>query len=94
MKREVKVIEQIFKKCNAAGNCTFPKGPKMDEEIKHTGHHKLTATEYIAIMDENFGWCDNPYNPYTKVKEWLNTGELDYANCNFKDDILENITPV
>ena len=41
-------------------------------------------------MDENFGSCKNPGNPYNRVQNFVKTGELDYQHCGFKDNIVKN----
>ena len=56
-------------------------------------HRKITATEYLKIMEDNYGACSNPGNPYTKVKKWLQTGKLS-QDCGTSRDILNNIERV
>lgn len=64
------------------------------EDLKITAvpGKKMKVQDYIDLMDENFGWCSNPFNPYTQLKLWQKTGKMTYEDeCNYKQDILNNL---
>ena len=95
MKTELVKIRKVYDDCAKAGceeSKMFERIPKA-ESVNRTIHRKITATEYLKIMDDNFGSCTNPGNPYTKVKKWLETDEL-VMDCGTSRDILENIERV
>jgi len=95
MKTELAKIRKVYDDCAKEGcqeSKMFERIQKPDT-VNRTIHRKITATEYLKIMDENFGSCTNPGNPYTKVKTWLETGELP-QDCGTAHDILENIERV
>ena len=95
MEIEIGKLRKVFEDCNQnAQNCTYSKGEKSKTPVKVVKNKRLTATEYLQIMEENFGSCENPNTPFTKIGDWLLTGELDYPDCSYKDDILANIEPV
>ena len=93
MEEEITKVKKLYDFCNQTKNCTYPKAAKS-ENLEYSNHQKLTATEYLEIMDENYGSCETKSNPYYKIGNWLLTGELDYPGCNYKDDLLNNIEPI
>ena len=93
MKNEIKKAKSVFSTCAEFSNCTkiAPLRSKTPEsELKRKKYPPLTSKEYLKIMDENFGSCKNPGNPYNRVQNFVKTGKLDYQHCGFKDNILKN----
>ena len=80
----------------------WKKPPKMttsDLNIKSIPGQKMKVQDFIDLMDENFGWCSNPYNPYTQMKIWQKTGKMTYSDeCKdcapLRGDDLDNTTKV
>jgi len=87
--------QAVYAKCEEdVEHCMWKKPPKMtasDLNIKAIQGEKMKVQDFIDLMDENFGWCSNPYNPYTQMKIWQKTGKMTYSDeCNYKQDILNN----
>ena len=93
MKSEIKIAQEVFATCLEYGNCTRvnPISTQVPyESLNHTLHDTLSAREYIDLMDEEFGSCQNSGTPYAHVKEWIESGTLDY-NCSYGNDIKNNL---
>ena len=94
MKEEIKAAKSVFSLCAEFSNCTkiAPVRAKTPEaKLVRKKYPMLSAQEYLKIMDENFGSCDNPGNPYNRVQNFVETGSLEYENCGFKGDLRKNI---
>ena len=92
MKKELKKIKKLYSDC-AKNGCKekrmFPAEAKNLTGSRYV-HEKLKASEYLKIMEENFGSCENPGNPYQQVKIWRETDDLT-SDCGTAADILRNI---
>ena len=92
MKTELVKIEALYKKCAKVG-CDESK--MFKKEIwdgipgNRTSHQPPTAQEFLDIMDNNFGACENSGSPYQTVRNWISTGAL-LGNCTVKDDLQRN----
>ena len=91
MRNEIKVARDVFKSCDEFQNCTQIKPARAQpHSVNFTTHQMLTTTEFVQIMDENYGACSNPDQPYTRVKNWMETGTLGYDHCKYKGDLVKN----
>ena len=91
MRYEIKEAQSVFKSCEEFKNCTHVEVHRpFTKNATFTNHTKLTTHEFIQIMDENYGACSNPDQPYTRVKWWIETGKLDYNHCKYKHDLVKN----
>ncbi|CAG5112986.1 Oidioi.mRNA.OKI2018_I69.chr2.g7138.t1.cds [Oikopleura dioica] len=93
--QEVEKLKAVYEKCEEdVKHCLWKKAPRMNpEDLKITAvpGEKMKVQDFIDLMDENFGWCSNPFNPYTQLKLWQKTGKMTYGDeCNYKQDILNN----
>ena len=83
MKIEIKKAEEVFTQCEKEKDCgkiaPIRKKTKSPEMVNYD---PLKTSEYIKLMDDNFGWCENPYQPYQIVKNWMLTGEFPEACKN------------
>ena len=95
MSVEVKIIRKLYDDCAKSGcdETQMFERNRPSEGLNRTVQQKMTATQYLKIMDENYGFCDNPGNPYFKIKKWLQTGKL-VNECGTDHDILTNIERV
>lgn len=84
MKTELSNIKSVFTLCtHNSSACTIPSiQPIKKKRLKLA---KLTAAKYTEYMDANYGWCDNPANPYNKVKQIAYNGTFT-VTCPFTDD--------
>ena len=85
----------MINKCEENYEACYWKGaPKMtaaDLNVKEVHGQKIKVQDFIDLMDDNFGWCSNPYSPYAQLKLWQETGEMTFSDeCNYKEEILNN----
>ena len=82
MQFELVELKKVFQKCSDdPSKCDYEKSPKQDSVRREK--IKIPAADYIRIMDENFGSCPNPGNPYQKIK----TGDFS-SECDWTDDFI------
>ena len=97
MKIEIGKIKKIYEDCAMKGckekHMFGSSSTYTNITTKFAPFKKITATDYLKIMKENYGSCTNPGNPYVLVQNWLETGVL-MNGCGLQDDIRRNIEPV
>ena len=80
MQFELIELKKIFQKCgDDPSKCEYKKSAKQDSQRREK--IQIPAEDYIKIMDENFGSCPNPGNPYQKIKmNWYTALEICYVH--------------
>ena len=92
MRRELSKIQQVFTDCkNDPNSCVFEKLDREKKISEKIDFETLTASKYLKYMDDNWGWCENPYNPYNKIRDLEYSGKFNFT-CEFTDEgISKNI---
>ena len=92
MKDEIKVVRKTFENCAKFANCHRIRSRDSHEKNSTLTHYEpLRASEYLQIMDDNYGSCKNPGSPYVKIGNWVQTSKLEYDRCRYKTWLLNNM---
>ena len=88
MEIELEKIKLIFKKCQKNPTlCEFQKKPKKSLKNQDKAGIPITPLKYIELMDENWGFCDNPANPYKKILS-ISANRTFNVTCPWTDDSI------
>ena len=94
MKIELEKIKLIFKQCQKNSTlCEIKKKSKNVVKHRNRAGISITPLKYIKLMDENWGFCDNPANPYNKIIS-ISASRTFNVTCPWTDDsIAKNFLP-
>ena len=89
MAKELKKVKSVFAKCQKDSKmCDFePKKSGKYLDNKSRGGIAITPEKYIELMDKNWGWCENPANPYNKIKSIYASNAFN-ETCPWTDDFI------